>query len=233
MEIRTIEPSPGDGPQRLSSRERASANIQPVTTNKRTEGPEATSEPVRPAQTQRRAGLAQAVSKGFADAGLPTLGQTPTSVEPARDIPASKSAEQEKQQMEALQAFMHSLVQAATAEQSPRNASSTTPFAGSVSEPAQPPGANSAGASYTGLVSRLEDLARSLENPAPSSQDGAEMAALKTAFGDVLDVAGERNPGGSAERPPLSDVIRTIARNLQSTGNPYLATTGNVINTAA
>ena len=90
-----------------------------------------------------------------------------------------------------------------------------------------------ASSAYTGLVSRLEALAQKLDNPANSDVSRPGVSDLDSAFRSLLAASGIEQPSGSTSVPQLQEVIRNIARNLQSTGNPNLATTGNVINTAA
>lgn len=232
MEIKAIEVSGDEGTKRLPTSNRLAVVVQPGPTEKRNAEAAAPREPARPAQPLRKTGLAQVVSKSLADAGLPMLGKTATaSANPIQGAPSSKATEKEREQTQAFQAFMHSLVQASAGERNPLAAPTAAPVPGSESAPGT--GANFANAAYTGLVSQLEGLARRLENPTIPGNDGPDMAELESAFGDLLAAGGVRNSGGSAEYPPLTTVIRNIARNLQSTGNPYLATTGHVINTAA
>ena len=101
--------------------------------------------------------------------------------------------------------------------------------AGRSSEPPANTDRTSSISAYEGLVSRLESLVREIEGSAEPGGTSPELERLRNSFRDVSQA---RTESGSAT-PDLQTYMKTLVRNLQSTGDPTLASTGNVINTAA
>ncbi len=237
MEIRGIETNSGESPLRRPARDQSVAVARPDEPVAKQNESSASREPARATPTQRKPALVQVVSKGLADAGIPvdtaTVVTSPEVIQKAQSSKDLESTQSEKV-AQALQAFMHSLVQATAVEPGDRANIAGTP-APSVNDPATNSTTGSAAASsaYTGLVSQLESLVRKLESPAIVGESGPVTSELDSAFRDLLVVSGDVRADGSTATSRLQDVLRNIARNLQSTGNPNLATTGNVINTAA
>lgn len=237
MEIRKIEASIGEAqlPRATQNQSIVVARPDEPTTKQNESGP--SRESTRPTQPQRKPAFAQVVTKGLADAGIPVDSATAvTSPDAAKKAQSSNDLEaaQSEKVAQALQAFMHSLVQATSVEQGSSPNETTTPASSDIG-PATKPTAESAsaGAAYTGLVGQLENLARKLESPAIVGESGLGTSELNSTFRSLLAVSGNDPSDRFTTMPQLQDVIRNIARNLQSTGNPNLATTGNVINTAA
>ena len=214
----------------------ASANKQEDSVGKR-EAPKATRDTVQASQTQRRPPLTQILNRSLTDAGIQVGAQNLVqAADAASSAQSSNDLEmaQSEKVAQALQAFMHTLVQATANDQNKRSiapVSTTSSTSDSSSNPPMPTPASSS--AYTGLVSRLEALAQKLDNPANSDVSRPGVSDLDSAFRSLLAASGIEQPSGSTSVPQLQEVIRNIARNLQSTGNPNLATTGNVINTAA
>lgn len=237
MKINTVENSIGDSQARQAVRNLTAGGTKPEGPASKQESPKTSRDAAHAPQPQRRPPLTQIINKSLTDAGVQV--GTPSVVQAADASSNTQSSNdleraQSEKVAQALQAFMHTLVQATAAEQSnrtgePSKAASTTTDSNSP----QPVATQPAVAAYAGLVSKLEGLAQKLDgsaNPAESSQGIPE---LNSAFRDLLTASGENQATGSTAAPQLQEVIRNIARNLQSTGNPNLATTGNVINTAA
>lgn len=134
-------------------------------------------------------------------------------------------------QAETLQAFAHALIQAAN---EPRASAlsggeqASSPGSRSSELPINPDRTSSTSA-YEGLVSRLESLVREVEGGA---RPGTTSPALERLNNSFRDISQARSESGSAT-PDLQTYLKALVRNLQSTGDPTLASTGNVINTAA
>lgn len=155
--------------------------------------------------------------------GIAEVEQTAT----ANDLERS----QFDKQAEALQAFAHALIQAtneprASAVSGGEQASSP---ASRSSEPPTNSDRTSSTSAYEGLVSRLESLVREVEGSAGPEATSPALDRLNNSFRDISQA---RSESGSAT-PDLQTYLKTLVRNLQSTGDPTLASTGNVINTAA
>jgi hypothetical protein len=234
MEIDTIKnvPDPLITQEKLRDTARAA---QPP----RAETDEPKPEANRPAPPRRAATLISAVSQSLKQADLaiqdPTAVQGVSEATPSEASNNPESAQSEKV-AQALQAFMHSLVQALNSE---RPAAGGGPAAReSVARPipsveSQTP-AKPAADAYGGLVSRLESLVREIDgsqDAATASQQG--LAPLDTAFKALVTAAADETGTGNASAANLQAVLKNMIRNLQSTGDPTLASTGNVINTAA
>jgi hypothetical protein len=237
MEIRKIETSIGETQLRRATQDQSIVVARPDEPVTKQNESSPSRESPRPTQPQRKPAFAQVVTKGLADTGISVNSATAvTSPDAAQKAQSSNDLEaaQSEKVAQALQAFMHSLVQATSAEQG-NSPNDTTTRASSDIDPAtkQTAGSASAGSAYTGLVGQLENLARELESPAIVSESGVGTSELNSTFRRLLAVSGNDPTDRSTTMPQLQDVIRNIARNLQSTGNPNLATTGNVINTAA
>lgn len=184
--------------------------------------------------------LAHAVNQGLAQSGL--LSTDTSAVSPANGTEATATSNDlEKAQSEkvsqAMQAFMHALVQATASRPEPAQGrtakSESIPASGTAPLPTN---ANSklAGDAYSGLTSRLEALARQLEGSSPSGNDNPGLDNLSRTFRDLALASGAASEATDGGPPPkLQEVVRAVARNLQSTGDPTLATSGNVINTSA
>lgn len=184
--------------------------------------------------------LVHAVSQGLAQSGI-AVGDTAAVPAAGAAASTSSSNDLEKAQSEkvsqAMQEFMHALVQAANSRQETTDVSGNKPVGSQVPRVEQAAtGAVSrqAGEAYAGLTSRLESLARQLEGASPQANANAAIDDLSRSFRDLASVAGSATEGTGGTPPPkLQEVVRAVARNLQSTGDPTLATTGNVINTSA
>ncbi len=185
--------------------------------------------PKRPPQlitTVNRSLSESGIAAAPADATSNLTGGAPAEAEKAQ------AGVQDEKAAQALQAFVSSLVQAANADRTAAPAG--TGLTESVTQPAptaaQP--AASAASAYEGLASRLEGLTLEIESAPSSSRGNEALARLDSAFRDLVNAsAGSGNETGAA--PDLQTVLKNIARNLQSTGDPTLGSTGNVINTAA
>lgn len=211
------------------ARDEASAPPPAEKANERTET-------ARPAPPRRPPPLINTVSQSLGEAGLATA--APDAVTGVGDADSAAAdndpaTAQSEKVAQALQAFVSSLVQAA-------NADKTAAPAGSLSESVTQPApsaeaaqpAASPATAYEGLASRLEGLVLEIDSDPTASRGNEALARLDSAFRDLVSAsAGSGNEPGSA--PDLPAVLKNIARNLQSTGDPTLASTGNVINTAA
>jgi hypothetical protein len=82
-------------------------------------------------------------------------------------------------------------------------------------------------------VSRLEGLARRLEGTNSPSNGDSGLDQLNGRFEDLANAITGNDKGRQSESPKLQTMLQNMIRNLQSTGDPTLASTGNVINTAA
>ena len=183
--------------------------------------------------------FSHAVTQSLTASGI---GATNTTTVPAT-VPSDQTTtanDQESGQAErvsqAMQAFMHTLVQAANSH------SQTNRLRNSQSSPASSSGQErlstsqtsvQATDSYTGLVSRLESLAKQIEGRSPQAAGSSEISELNKAFNELSTTSRSGDGYGSNPTPKLEEVVRAVARNLQSTGDPTLATSGNVINTSA
>lgn len=211
-------------------------------TTSKSETAKPNSDLTRPHPPARRppSSFSHAVTQSLTTSGI---GATTTTTVPgtAPSDQATTANDQESGQAErvsqAMQAFMHTLVQAANSH------SPTNNLRNSQSSSASSPGIErlSAGQtsvqatdSYTGLVSRLESLAKQIEGRSPQGAGGSEISELNNAFNELTTSTNRSGDGqGSKPTPRLEEVVRAVARNLQSTGDPTLATSGNVINTSA
>jgi hypothetical protein len=177
------------------------------------------------------------VTQSLDEAGISTA--APTVAVPGVDDAKATATDndpstgQNEKVAQALQAFMHSLVQATNPQNSasgvsapPQSVAQTNPQAD-----APPPPATPAAAAYGGLVSRLEGLVQAINGDQSSAQGNEELARLDSAFRDLVNASGSGSESGT--KPELQTVLKSMIRNLQSTGDPTLASTGNVINTAA
>jgi hypothetical protein len=192
----------------------------------------------RPVAPKRPPQLITTVNRSLTESGIAAA----PAADAAPDLIGGAPAEAEKAQAgiqdeksaQALQAFVHSLVEAANADRTaPAVGSTVTP---SVAQPAglAQPGlpTTSAASAYEGLASRLEGLVLEIDSDPTASRGNETLARLDSAFRNLVNAsAGSANQPGSA--PDLQTVLKNIARNLQSTGDPTLASTGNLINTAA
>lgn len=236
MTIRGISSDMRDAQLHLAAHEQSTNEVKPTPSANKKEATGASNEPNRPAHPPRRPALAHVVNQGLVDAGVHVANK---SAVPATDKPqdTQSSNDLEKAQSEkvaqALQAFMHSLVQASTKDENTGPDTSAAVTSPSLEQaPRAVSGTSGASSAYTGLVSQLDELARGLDGGAIASETRPAVARLESAFRDLLSVSSE-NPSTETATPTLQQVLRNIARNLQSTGNPNLATTGNVINTSA
>ena len=192
----------------------------------------------RQAAPQRPQALMKAVTQSLNQAGLETV--VPNAVQGADASQAAQTqvdieTSQNEKAAQALQAFMHSLVQAMNTRKDDageKSVSVTSPSRNASHLEGQPLPPNPA-ESYGGLVSRLEGLARQLDG-APGSTDGGEgLDQLNAAFANLANATAESSTARQGEAPKLQTVLLNMIRNLQSTGDPTLASTGNIINTAA
>ncbi len=191
----------------------------------------------RPVVPKRPPQLITTVNRSLAESGIAAApaesipdpsGATPAQVEKAQ------AGVQDEKAAQALQAFVHSLVEAAnTTKTAPPGGSAVTQSVAQPTGLAAPASATPSPASaYQGLASRLEGLALEIDTDPTASRGNEARARLDSAFRDLVSAsAGSDSSTGSA--PDLQTVLKNIARNLQSTGDPTLASTGNVINTAA
>lgn len=192
--------------------------------------------PAAPPQAAKRPqSLVTTVNKSLTQSGIAavrpetvpeTSGGTPEEVPGAA---AAATVQQEKAAAEALQAFTHALLKSVTTETLADPSGSTVTSAPIQTAATSPPPSTSVGA-YEGLVSRLEDLVRAIDGERSSSAGNEELAQLDAAFRDLIGVSSDHQSGST---PELQTVLRNMIRNLQSSGDPTLASTGNVINTAA
>ncbi len=209
----------------------------PPPADKPTDKPNERTETARPPPPRRPPPLINTVSQSLGEAGLATA--APDAVTAVGDADSTATANdpataQSEKVAQALQAFVSSLVQAANAGKTAAPAG--TGLTESVTQPAPTAeaaqAATSPASAYEGLASRLEGLALEIDSDPTASRGNEERARLDSAYRDLVDAsAGSGNGTGSA--PDLQTVLKNIARNLQSTGDPTLASTGNVINTAA
>lgn len=190
-----------------------------------------------PVVAKRPAPLLATVSRSLAQSGLAvaTAETEPAAVAPDPEKVASQAENESRQAenaTEALQAFTHSLLRAVNSGASAERGGLEAGIAAAAASPGGDIGPLPATAAngYDGLVSRLESLVQAIDGNPASSPGGEDVARLDTAFRDLLRVS-PSSQGGSA--PDLQTVLKNIIRNLQSTGDPTLASTGNVINTAA
>lgn len=184
--------------------------------------------------------LAHAVSQGLTQSGLLTADTS--------SVPAANGAEatatsndlekaQNEKVSQAMQAFMHALVQATASrpQQAEGRLAKTEPNPVSeTSSVASGPAGRTASEAYAGLTSRLEALARQLEGSSAPGNSNPGLENLSRTFRDLALATGATSEAADGSPPPkLQEVVRAVARNLQSTGDPTLATSGNVINTSA
>jgi hypothetical protein len=202
----------------------------PDQANDRTETP-------RPVVPKRPPQLITTVNRSLTESGIAAA---PVDAAPDQTVAAPAEAEkaqagvQEEKAAQALQAFVYSLVEAANADRTTSVAGSTVTQ--SVAQPtgfAEPaPPTTSAASAYEGLASRLEGLVLEIDSDPTASRGNETLARLDSAFRDLVNASpGSGNNTGAV--PDLQTVLKNLARNLQSTGDPTLASTGNVINTAA
>ncbi len=192
----------------------------------------------RPAVPPRPQALMKAVTQSLNQAGLETT--VANSVQGADTIQTAQTqidieTSQNEKAAQALQAFMHSLVQAMNTRKDDageQSVSVTSPPRNTSHLEGQAPPPNPA-ESYGGLVSRLEGLARKLDG-ANGSADGSDgLDQLNAAFANLASATAGGGTARQGEAPKLQTVLLNMIRNLQSTGDPTLASTGNIINTAA
>lgn len=205
----------------------------------RTEQPREKAESVRPPPPPKRPPpLVNTVTQSLNQAGISTAQPDAVpGVEAASSTNADNDVEtsQNEKVAQALQAFMHALVQAANAE---KPASETSSATQSVSQPspqaetASPPPSPAANA-YSGLVSRLEGLVQAMNGNSSDGKANDELARLDSAFRDLVRAGSSNGSNQSGAEPNLQTVLKNVIANLQSTGDPTLASTGNVINTSA
>jgi hypothetical protein len=179
-----------------------------------------------------------AVTQGLNQAGLET--STTTAIQETKgseDTQTENTLEtnQNEKVARALQAFIHSLVQAMNTRNidsasGAQSATSSIPFASSQGIETSPQKYADA---YGGLVSRLEGLARRLEGTNSPSNGDSGLDQLNGRFEDLANAITGNDKGRQSESPKLQTMLQNMIRNLQSTGDPTLASTGNVINTAA
>ncbi len=202
----------------------------------RPEAEEQTAQANRPTPPRRPANLISTVTQSLEQAGLAT--QDPNAISGVTEAnPTETGNDPETAQSEkvaqALQAFMHSLLQAVTTDRSDHGG---TPATESVVRPG-PSGESRAPTpaadAYGGLVSRLESLVREIEASQNAPVATEELTQLDSAFKELARAATGQTSSATGSAPNLQAVLKNIARNLQSTGDPTLASTGNVINTAA
>lgn len=192
----------------------------------------------RPVAPQRPPALIKAVTQSLNQAGLETA--TVTSVQGTDAAIAAQTqndleASQNEKAAQALQAFMHSLVQAANSRNDdtgahPASIAKPTPASQNLENQLAP---HNPADAYGGLVSRLESLASILEGVNGASNINNGLDQLNAAFESLATASTGSNAGREGEAPKLQTVLQNMIRNLQSTGDPTLASTGNVINTAA
>ncbi len=207
----------------------------PPPAEKPTDKPNERAETARPAPPRRAPPLINTVSQSLGEVGLATA--APDAVTGVGDAESTATGNdpataQSEKVAQALQAFVNALVQAANADKT--TAPAGTGLTESVTQPApaaaQPTA--SAASAYEGLASRLEGLVLEIDSDPTASRGNEALASLDSAFRDLVSAgAGSGSESGSV--PDLQAVLKNIARNLQSTGDPTLASTGNVINTAA
>lgn len=237
MKINTIENTIGDSQARQVARNLTANGTKAEGPAGKQDSPKASREAAHAPQTQRRPPLTQIINKSLTDAGV-QVGATAgvQAADAASNTQSSNDLEkaQSEKVAQALQAFMHTLVQATAGAESkpagePAKAASTSTDSNLPLPVATPPAVTA----YAGLVSKLEGLAQKLGGSANPTESSPGISELDSAFRSLLAASSENQSAGSTAAPQLQEVIRNIARNLQSTGNPNLATTGNVINTAA
>jgi hypothetical protein len=162
----------------------------------------------------------------------PTASAIPDVVSPdrAETVNANERSTLEKREA-ALQAFAASLLQATNEHGAIRtNAPGNLPSVeGSGVNRTLQQRDNPVG-NYGGLASRLEVLARELEGGAQTNGPSPALKQLTDAFQAFAQASTE---SGSTRSPDLKTLLTTLSRNLQSSGDPTLASTGNIINTAA
>lgn len=218
--------------------QKAARDTPPETSRLRAERQREGAEVARPTQPKRPPPLVSAVKQSLVQAGL-----TDKPAEPVPDIAAASAtkvrdtteASQAEKSAEAQQAFMHSLVKALRPETGPE---STSPAAiQSVTRSSEPAEASAstapAAASYGGLVNGLESLIQAISGDRGAISGNEDLAALESAFRHLVDVSAPNSSQQDGSIPDLQTVLKNLARNLQSTGDPTLASTGNVINTSA
>ena len=232
MEINNIEKPLVD-----VSASRGSRNAAPPPPPRRDTVKENT-DPNRPTAARRPPALANLVTQGLHQAGVET--STTNAVQGAkatRDAQTENNLEtsQSEKVAQALQAFMHSLVQAMNTKNEDDGAkTASVALAAPVdSNPESQALPSKAADAYGGLVSRLEGLARKLEGADSASIGNNGLDQLNAAFEDLASATAENGRSRESEAPKLQTVLQNMIRNLQSTGDPTLASTGNVINTAA
>jgi hypothetical protein len=190
----------------------------------------------RPAAARRPQALMNAVTQSLNQAGLET--STATAVQGTEATPDAQTennleTSQNEKVAQALQAFMHSLVEAMNSRRDQAGEQVATVTASTPAASNLEINAPKTADAYGGLVSRLEGLARKLEGTNGTSNGDGGLGQLNAAFENLASAATENGTGRQIEMPKLQNVLRNMVRNLQSTGDPTLASTGNVINTAA
>lgn len=232
MEIKNIDKGIIDQLSPQGPRDEARRELRP-----RPEQDNNSREPAQAAAPRRAPPLIAALNRSLAQSGLAVASSDRASaVAQASPDNAANQAEtatrQAERSAEALQAFMHALVKALDAA----NATETNPIATTSSVTSAPQGEDSGRSSslvanaYEGLVSRLETLTRSINSSQVPAPGNKELAGLDSAFRDLRNLSAGSDSGSA---PDLQTVLKNLIRNLQSTGDPTLASTGNVINTAA
>lgn len=233
MEISNIEKPSSDITQLGGVRNTAA---QPAPPSK--ESIREKAEPNRPAAARRPPPLMNAITQSLNQAGLETTTANAVQGTRAAEVTQSENdleTSQSEKVTQALQAFMHSLVQAmntrsGVTENQTASLTSYPPTARAL-ESQMPP--SRAADAYSGLISRLEDLARKLEGTSASANGNSSLDQLSATFDNLAGAVAENGAVRQGTAPKLQDVLQNMIRNLQSTGDPTLASTGNVINTAA
>lgn len=237
MEINTIERLPGDA---IPSKEKGvRENTQPEPPSHSKQDTEKT-EPSRPSASRRPAALMNTITRSLNQAGIETPPTTATQgTEATQDAQTKNNPEssQNEKVAQALQAFMHSLVQAMNtrkenAGETPASdsSSSSASHGANFENPAPTPNVAHA---YGGLVSRLEGLVQELEGNQGSVNKNNGLNELNGAFDKLASAVADNGSSHQSRIPELQAVLQNMIRNLQSTGDPTLASTGNIINTAA
>lgn len=193
---------------------------------------------------RRSSHLLAAVTQTLDQSGFGTLSSNP--VAPVAGAQATrtdndKESSHSQNMAQALQSFMHSLVQAlaATDAASPGQGQIT---AGADSQPDKgistpPVVAVSGGKGYGDLVSRLQGLVQSLSNGSSSATPAGSGSAVSSELNSSYQNLAQTQQGSGSSRAAsgadLQTFLKTLLQNLQSSGDRTLASTGNVINTAA
>ncbi|MCX7166935.1 MAG: hypothetical protein NTV11_11745 [Rhodocyclales bacterium] len=188
---------------------------------------------------RRSSHLLAAVSQTLNQSGFGVLSSNP--VAPVAGAQATrtdndKESSHSQNMAQALQSFMHSLVQAlaATGVDSPGQGQGSQPDKG-ISTP--PVLTVSGGKGYGDLVSRLQSLVQSLSNGSssatPTGSGPAVSSELNSSYQNLAQTQQGSGSSRAASGADLQTFLKTLLQNLQSSGDRTLASTGNVINTAA